>query len=105
MATGTIHDTFESLNVYLAPSGSLDSIVTRGIWLVETGSSHTDLPEGSNGFLFVFPSNISGKPWIKQVFLRIGTPGSNDGNIYLRETNNGGTSWGEWWKFTGTKVT
>ena len=103
MGSGTIPDIFESLVVHEAPANtSINDITTRGVWYVN--NANTDLPEGTNGFLLVLPYWTGTTTWGKQIFIRFGTPGSNDGNIYIRGSNNGGTSWGAWWKFTGASV-
>ena len=72
-------------------TGSIDDITTTGFYVLNSGV--TDLPEGSNGCLY----SISGtNGWRKQIFIRHGTIGSNDNNIFWRGGNSSG--WGSWWK-------
>lgn len=82
-------------------SGSIDDIVTPGYYLLpNSGSSSTvaDLPEGINGNLWVYQTFPSNTTPLRQIFMRIGTTGSNDRNIYVRQKNTNG-EWGRWWKY------
>lgn len=106
MASGTIPFSLDSLNIRKAPSNkSLDEIIVGGLWWVDNANGNSGYPEGTNGILLVLPYYTGTSTWCKQIYMRFGTPGSNDGNVYIRETNNNGTSWGAWWLHTGTKVT
>ena len=76
---------------------NLNTFMDSGVKFV-TGTL-TNCPDGSNGILIVFSLTSS---WKKQIWIRMGTPGSNDNKMYIRGYN--GSSWGAWAKFEGTFV-
>ena len=78
-------------------TGDADNMFTPGLYHMASGA--TNIPEGINGLLIVFQLTATN---YKQVFQRLGTPGTNDNCIYTR--TYGGGAWGHWWKFTGTAV-
>lgn len=78
-------------------SGSINDIVTPGFYVLTTGNV-SDLPEGTNGNLWVYYTYTGSTTALRQIFMRIGTPGTNDNNIYVRQRTNTGT-WGSWWRF------
>ena len=84
-------------------STSINSLTTPGIYYV---NGNTGIPEGTNGILIVIGLNRSGSgiDYYKQIFIRYGTAGSNDGNIYHRRISSSNGANVKWWKITGTLV-
>lgn len=40
--------------------------------------------------------------FIKQIWIRMGTPGSTDADILYRTSGDNGVNWGKWYKVTAT---
>lgn len=78
----------------------VNNYVTKGIYTFGNTYSPSNIPSGnSNGWLIVIPWNNNPTiTTIKQIWLRHGTLGTNDYNVYVR-TKIGGT-WGEWYQLT-----
>ena len=77
-------------------SGSINDIVTPGYY---TLSGVSELPEGTDGDLWVYYTDSNSTTPLRQIFMRKGTAGTNDNNIYVRQKNSSG-NWGQWWKFS-----
>lgn len=73
-------------------SGSINDIIEPGIYLCEINAV-TDLPEGVNGTLVVFPSF--------EIFRRTGTVGVNDNKLYHRRRYGDGWA-SSWWQISET---
>lgn len=96
---------------YLKPtiisSGSFDDITTPGLYYLSSSTNISGWPESgaTNGNLIVLQCwdtrGSGGTIGLKQVFQRYGTPGTADGNIYTRESNDSGVTWGAWTRFAG----
>lgn len=77
-----------------ATGTSLMSYTTQGIYWFSSAVTPTDIPAGVNGWLVVIPSNTG---WVKQLWLRAGTPSTNDFHTWVRTFN--GTTWGAWSRY------
>lgn len=78
---------------------NLNNYTATGIYFFSGSVTPTNIPGGTNGWLIVLNAtgeNIS-TAYVKQIFLRAGTPGSNDFYIWARTKANGG-NWGSWCK-------
>lgn len=85
-------------NVEVITTGSINDLINGGIYFL-SGSGVSDLPSGSYGYCITF---VADGRYLRQIFLRSGTPGTNDGNIFTRTASSKSSSaWGAWWKFTG----
>lgn len=60
----------------------------------------TNIPAGSNGWLQVI--TVPSSSWVKQIWYRAGTPGTNDDQTFVRTHS---TSWGTWKKYYTTNIT
>ncbi|MCC8022235.1 MAG: pyocin knob domain-containing protein, partial [Clostridiales bacterium] len=76
-------------------STNLNNYLIPGIYYFPTETSFTNAPEGVNGTLIVLGGSDSGRIHRKQMWLRTGTPGSNDANIHVR-TYSDNLGWGAW---------
>ena len=59
----------------------------------------TNVPAGVNGWLQVIKP--AGSSWVKQIWYRAGTPGTNDHQTYVRTH---ATSWGAWKQYYATNI-
>ena len=102
--------------------GSLASYSKKSIVVTESGTNLNDykdegwyffygsavkpqnIPSGSNGWLHVL-NNVSpnGVMYTKQIFYRMGTPGSTDHLTYVRTISSGVTSWSSWTQYITQK--
>lgn len=87
-----------------AQNKSVNAIVDPGFYFISTNSpySNTDMPEGTNGNLWVYSSDNG---YVVQIFRRIGSAGTDDGCIYIRRINTTGTDARSWWKYVESTVT
>lgn len=74
---------------------NLDDYTTDGLYFFSTANAPVDIPVGSNGWLQVV--TIPSGSYVKQIWYRAGTPGSNDYHIWVR-TYGGTTGWGNWYQ-------
>lgn len=73
---------------------NLNDYTTAGIYTFATDEKPINIPVGVNGWLFVIPWR-NGSTTIKQIWMRHGTVGENDCDIYVR-TKVGDEAWGVW---------
>lgn len=74
---------------------NINDLKTPGVYFAGSAANIQGLPEGTNGYVIVFGQTN----YMKQIFTRIGTAGSTDNNLYIRNVNSA-----EWWKFTPNPV-
>lgn len=101
-AVKTVYDnmnTFPFIAKSYIGTYNLNTFTDGGVYFVS--GTLTNCPYGTNGALIVLDLNVN--DWVKQIWLRMGTPGSNDNRIYTRAMANG--TWGDWCKYEGTIVT
>jgi hypothetical protein len=72
---------------------SADILTAQGVYFVN--GENTALPSGTNGYIVV--DSVDGLDFVRQIFYRAGTVGSNDHNIYTRQRGSDG-AWGAWVK-------
>ena len=77
----------------------LNSMIESGCFFVDGG---TNYPAGTNGYLIVL--NETSQVRVKQFFFRHGTLLTNSMEWYGRDIRKDGTSIGDWYKITNTKV-
>jgi hypothetical protein len=84
-------------------NADLNSFTEAGIYFVtkDDETSGWDGISGSNGFLEVYQGTQGDYAFIKQVFRRCGTSGSNDWQTYTRQSQDGGETWGAWKRIDG----
>jgi len=70
----------------------LNDYTEEGIYYFNVSDTYKNIPFGVNGWLEVKPGS-GGK--VKQIFYRMGTPGTNDYHTAIRTTGSSG-NWGEW---------
>lgn len=89
-----------SYNKWLLTSGvitvveagtDLNNYTEEGWYFFGTSYAPTNIPAGSNGWLQVIRLGTA----YKQIWYRLGTPGTNDHETYVRTSANG-TTWGNW---------
>lgn len=82
-----------------ATGTNLNSYTATGIYFFSESVTPTNIPGGTNGWLVVLNATQSdtSTAYVKQIFIRAGTPGSNDFYIWARTKANGG-GWGSWCK-------
>lgn len=86
-------------NIQTITSGSINDLTDGGVYFL---SGVSNCPSGTYGFCITL---VAEHPYLRQIFMRSGTPGTNDGNIYTRTASSKSSSaWGSWWKFTGEYV-
>jgi hypothetical protein len=73
---------------------NLNDYKDDGIYYFESDVTPVNIPIGLNGWLIVF-NRGKNKSFVKQIWLRQGTPGTNDMDTYIRTL---GSSWGAWRK-------
>lgn len=78
----------EDLNDYTKP----------GWYYFESSYTPTNIPAGSNGWLQVVDTPDHVNSWIKQIWYRSGTPGTNDQQTFVRTKLNN-NAWGAWAKY------
>lgn len=87
------------VNVRVAGT-NLDSYLTSGCWYFDSNVTPLNIPIGTNGWLFVSaeqPLNEGrGSGYVKQIWMRAGTPNENDFHVYMRTANAGVVSFGAW---------
>lgn len=84
--------TGENLNDYINP----------GIWSFPQANVPTNVPAGTNGWLIVMPWG-DGTGTVKQIWLRHGTLGETDHEIYTRTRIAGLNAWSSWTKIITSK--
>lgn len=72
---------------------SANTLTAHGVYFVN--GENTALPSGTNGYIVV--DSVDGIGFVRQIFYRAGTVGSNDHNIYTRQRGSDG-AWGAWVK-------
>lgn len=75
---------------------TIDDYTTPGIYYFSSGTyAPSDIPMGVNGWLIVLDDGIKGAAALKQIWMRAGTPNTNDHMTYVRTWMNS-KSWSEW---------
>lgn len=75
---------------------TIDDYTTPGIYYFSSGTyAPSDIPVGVNGWLIVLDDGIKGAAALKQIWMRVGTPNTNDHMTYVRTWMNS-KSWSEW---------
>lgn len=73
----------------------LDDFNASGIYFFfDQAPEHS--PSGINGWLIVLESGAGTGAIVKQIWMRLGTPGTNDYNTWVRTRDSGG--YGPWHK-------
>lgn len=75
----------------------LNDYTTQGIYYFAQEVTPVGIPIGVNGYLIVLPSGDGN--FVKQIWLRSGTPDSNDNMTYTREYSGYLGRWGGWTEF------
>lgn len=85
----------------------LDNYTTTGVYFFASSYTPTNIPNGSNGWLVVLNQNQadSSSVYVKQIWLRAGTPNSNDYQMYVRTKYTSGGDWGNWYKILTNVLT
>ena len=73
----------------------LNDYTTPGWYYFESTYTPTNIPAGSNGWLQVIDTPDHVHSWIKQIWYRSGTPGTNDQQTFVRTKINN-NAWGAW---------
>ena len=79
----------------------LNDYETAGIYSFAQSYTPVNIPAGTNGWLIVIPWE-NGSGTVKQFWLRHGTVGSNDFEVYVRTKIATYNVWGSWSKFYTT---
>ena len=75
---------------------TIDDYTTPGIYYFSSGTyAPSDIPVGVNGWLIVLDDGIKGAAALKQIWMRAGTPNTNDHMTYVRTWMNS-KNWSEW---------
>lgn len=75
---------------------TIDDYTTPGIYYFSSNTyAPSDIPVGVNGWLIVLDDGIKGAAALKQIWMRAGTPNTNDHMTYVRTWMNS-KSWSEW---------
>ena len=72
---------------------TLNDYMEEGLYFFNTSYAPIGSPSGKNGWLQV----LKGSSQVKQIWYRMGTPGSSDYNTFMR-TYASTTGWGGWYK-------
>lgn len=85
----------------LTKGTNLNDYVYNGCYYFDSNNTPQNVPSGNvNGWLVVLseqPLNEGrGSGYVKQIWLRAGTAGSNDFQTYVRTANIGVMNWGAW---------
>lgn len=81
---------------------NLDNYLTAGVWSFPQAYTPTNIPAGTNGWLVVIPWG-DGLGTVKQFWLRHGTLGDTDHEVYTRTRIAALAAWSEWSKFYSTQ--
>jgi hypothetical protein len=74
---------------------NLNDYTKPGWYYFESSYTPTNIPAGSNGWLQVIDTPDHVNSWIKQIWYRSGTPGTNDQQTFVRTKLNN-NAWGAW---------
>ena len=77
----------------------LNDYTKPGWYSFESNRTPINIPIGSNGWLHVFDSRY----FVKQIWYRSGTPGTNDHHTFVR-TKKIGSEWGAWKQYYATNI-
>ena len=69
----------------------MDKLTETAAYVCTGSTTPANAPCG-NGFWFVYRHS----QYVKPVWYRVGTPGNNDHNIYVRTSTDVGSTWSEW---------
>lgn len=85
----------------------LDNYTTTGVYFFASSYTPTNIPGGSNGWLVVLNQTQadSSSAYVKQIWLRAGTPNSNDYHMWVRTKYTSGGDWGNWYKILTNVLT
>ncbi len=88
------HDT-----IYVTTKNTdLNDYLEDGTYFFDSFHTPLNIPDGVNGFLKV----LKGDVFIKQIWYRAGTPGTNDHQTFIR-TKSGNINWSEWKRYITDK--
>lgn len=73
----------------------LNDYTKPGWYYFESSYTPTNIPAGANGWLQVIDTPDHVNSWIKQIWYRSGTPGTNDQQTFVRTKINN-NAWGAW---------
>ena len=80
---------------------NLDNYTTPGVWSFPQAYAPTNIPAGTNGWLIVLPWG-DGQGTVKQIWMRHGTLGDTDHEVYTRTRVGDQNAWSSWSKFYTT---
>lgn len=84
----------------------LDNYYKTGVYFFSSANAPSHIPRGSNGWLIVLNATQAdgnaSTTYLKQLWLRGGTPGSNDSQMWVRTYYDG---WGSWVKILTAVLT
>lgn len=81
---------------------NLNDYTKPGWYYFESSYTPTNIPAGSNGWLQVVDTPDHVNSWIKQIWYRSGTPGTNDQQTFVRTKLNN-NAWGAWAQYYTTR--
>jgi hypothetical protein len=81
---------------------NLNDYTKPGWYYFESSYTPTNIPAGSNGWLQVIDTPDHVNSWIKQIWYRSGTPGTNDQQTFVRTKLNN-NAWGAWAQYYTTR--
>ncbi len=82
--------------VRVTTKGNLNNYKSQGIFYFSGEYTPTGIPAGTNGWLIVLPNALDSA--VKQIWMRHGTPNTNDHETYVRTYT--GSSWSAWKRYT-----
>ena len=82
----------------------LNDYLEEGWYFFASSYTPTNIPAGANGWLCVSAATVGSATYVKQFWYRMGTPGTNDHQTFVRTYANA-TGWGEWVKVITEKDT
>ena len=96
ITSGAVYNALHDCTFVNTANTDLNSYTTPGKYYFSGSYTPTNIPYGSNGFLIVISNNTV---VIKQIWLRHGTPNSNDHHTSIRISTDKGATWGAWARF------
>ena len=92
-------DVFLSKCVAVTTTGTdLNDYTQEGWYFFASTYKPTNIPVGVNGWLHVLNNTVGSNTYIKQLWYRAGTPGTNDFHSYVRTYTTAG-GWSAWSKY------
>ena len=81
------------MKVITQPGTNLNTYDVQGKYYFSGAVTPVNIPVGINGWLVVYSNGGA----VKQLWYRVGTPGANDYDTYVRTCTNG--TWGAWTRY------